>query len=245
MHATTRDPFPLLVGGIAHDFNNLVGGVIGHAAMAQALLPPGHPAAEHLAAIQNAGRRAAALARQIVDHARHRRPTLKRQAVAPVIVEAMSLLLPRLLPGQALATEGLQQPLELACDAGQLHEVVLNLLLNAQQALPAGGGWIAVRLRADEAANEALIEVEDNGCGIDAEARRRLFEPFFTTRRDGSGLGLPVVRAIVQAHGGQVAVRSEPGAGSCFTVHLPLAASAGGDQDLPTSVTGANGRHHI
>jgi two-component system sensor histidine kinase AtoS len=106
-------------------------------------------------------------------------------------------------------------------DQAQLEQVLLNLLLNAQHAVRPGGR-IAVRLAYDRAGGEVRIEVEDNGCGIPEEIRKKIFQPFFTTRTDGTGLGLATCLKNVQYHGGSIDLQSEPGKGTKFVVTLPL-----------------------
>jgi two-component system sensor histidine kinase FlrB len=98
-----------------------------------------------------------------------------------------------------------------------------NLLDNARQAC-AGGGW--VQLEGEYTAGAVVVRVIDSGAGIAREVQERLFEPFFTTRAEGTGLGLAIVRSVVEAHGGEVEVRSAPGQGAAFTVRLPAAAAA-------------------
>ena len=109
----------------------------------------------------------------------------------------------------------------LSVDANQIKSVLWNLLGNARDATDAGGR-IAVRLKGQ--IGQALLEIEDSGQGISAEDLPRIFDPFFTTKTGGTGLGLAIVHKVVEAHGGRIAVRSEPGRGSMFSVTLPLAA---------------------
>ena len=106
-------------------------------------------------------------------------------------------------------------------DARLVRQAVLNVAVNAVQAMPRGGR-LTVRTRCDGGA--AVLEVEDTGAGIPAEVRDRIFEPFFTTKASGTGLGLAVVKRIVEGHGGAVAVASRPGAGTVFALRFPLAA---------------------
>ena len=105
-------------------------------------------------------------------------------------------------------------------DPEQVHQVVLNLLLNAAQAMP-GGGVIHLEVLNEAGAAETQIRIRDEGPGIDAEIRKKLFTPFFTTKEDGTGLGLVTSKKIVEAHGGRITLESNPGKGSCFTIALP------------------------
>jgi len=104
-----------------------------------------------------------------------------------------------------------------------LSGALVNLLENALQACGSGH---AVALEVEARGGEAIVRVRDDGCGIAPELQERLFEPFFTTRQEGTGLGLAIVRSVVEAHGGAVRVESVPGAGSTFTVRLPLLAES-------------------
>ena len=121
-------------------------------------------------------------------------------------------------------------------DSAALHQAVLNLLLNALEAAPPRRGVVRMATMVDDAAQEALIAISDNGEGIEPAQHATIFEPFASTRgQRGTGLGLAVTRRIVAAHGGRVTVDSSPGQGACFTIHLPLTAPAGdpGDTDIP------------
>jgi signal transduction histidine kinase len=106
-------------------------------------------------------------------------------------------------------------------DRSLIRQVLMNLVRNSQQAMPQGG---TIELQTRGCEGGVCLEVIDTGCGMDAAARQRLFHVFFSTRPGGSGLGLPTVRKIVEAHGGTIACESEPGRGSRFTVSLPAAA---------------------
>jgi signal transduction histidine kinase len=125
--------------------------------------------------------------------------------------------------GPALELDLAPEPLPVRLDPGRLVQVLLNLVVNARQAAP--HGRVAVRTRATtrRGTGFAVLEVEDDGCGITPELVERIFDPFFTTRPDGSGVGLATVRRIVRGHGGRIEVRSDPGLGTTFRIELPLA----------------------
>jgi signal transduction histidine kinase len=114
-------------------------------------------------------------------------------------------------------------------DRESFHGALLNLVLNAQQAMPDGGQLV---VRTSAAGDQVALDLIDTGCGMDENARQHLFEAFYSTKRGGSGLGLPTARKIVEAHGGQISLQSEPGRGTQFTIKLPtlarLAVAAGG-----------------
>ncbi|MDW8129855.1 MAG: PAS domain S-box protein [Bryobacterales bacterium] len=224
-----------LAGGVAHDFNNLLTVIVGYTQMLMEELPEGDP--RHTAAheILNAAQRAAALARQLLAFGR-------RQVLQPrvirinALVEEMSKLLRRVIG------EHIEMRLELGPDAGnvradptQLEQVLLNLALNARDAMPEGGSLTIRTARVELEARQVegmdvalsgpfvLLAVEDTGHGMDEATRRRIFEPFFSTKplAEGAGLGLAVVYGTVRQHGGAIEVESRPGRGTVFRVYLP------------------------
>ena len=227
LQAQKLEALGTLAGGIAHDFNNMVAGILGHAELALQDLPPGHPATASLAQIQRTGRRARALVQQILSFSHGGTPPSGVIDLRTVVEETTALLQAQRPAGTRLEVGTGAQALPVVGDATQLHQVLLNLCLNAWQALPQGRG--RVRIGADGDAAEVWLQVEDDGAGMDEATRARIFDPFFTTKPagQGSGLGLAVVHGIVQAHQGRIVVRSEPGAGACFTLHFPRAAGAG------------------
>jgi signal transduction histidine kinase/CheY-like chemotaxis protein len=232
-----------LAGGVAHDFNNALAVIMSWASMLQR---PGRSEAQRaqgLEAISQSAARAAELTRQLLSLGRRDvrapRPT-DVQALIDETVQALSRLLPADITVRV--RHGCD---ELALvDAAQLQQVLLNLALNARDAMPHGGLLeLATRLRAaGEIADlppvpNIEICVRDSGIGMDAATRARLFEPFFTTKSDGggTGLGLATAHAVVTQSGGKIAVETAPGQGSAFYVYLPLAqdASAGSSPRFP------------
>ncbi|MCP5284145.1 MAG: PAS domain S-box protein [Burkholderiaceae bacterium] len=213
-----------LAGGIAHDFNNLVAGILGNASLARHELPPGHPALASLGQIERAGQRARSMVRRILDQSRRTPARLADLDLRAVVEEPLELLRSTLPPGVRLESGFADPMLIVHGDATQLQQVVMNLCVNAVQALPSTGGLVTVRLTADD--DVARLEVNDDGCGMDADTLAHAFAPLFTTKREGTGLGLAVVKGIVEGHGGQVVVSSEPGRGTTVRVSLPRATSA-------------------
>jgi two-component system cell cycle sensor histidine kinase/response regulator CckA len=223
-----------LAGGIAHDFNNLLTAIGGSAEAALSRAPMGDAAPE-LRQVQESAARGAALVRQLLAFAR-------QQTLRPRVVELngsvaqMGELLHRLLGRRVRLSLSLEEPgRRVRIDPTQLDQVVMNLALNARDAMPEGGELRistghAIVLRPELIGQEtllpgryALLEVADSGRGIPAEALPRIFEPFFTTRRDqgGTGLGLSTVHGIVRQSGGFIAVESRPGQGTTFRIWLP------------------------
>ena len=226
-----------LASGVAHDFNNLLTVISGFTDVARGGLPPGDPADPLLAEVLAAGARAADLTRQLLAFSR-------RQVLQPKVVELNALvggvqrMLARVI-GEDVTLAAALSPAAGAVrvDPGQFEQVLLNLAVNARDAMPTGGRLTietgAAELDAEYAAGRAevrpgryaLVAVSDTGCGMAAEVQARIFEPFFTTKPagKGTGLGLATVFGIVKQSGGHVAVYSEVGRGTTFKVYLPPA----------------------
>lgn len=218
----------VFAGGIAHDFNNILTGILGNLSFARMQLAPSNSIARRLEECEKASVRASELTQQLLTFARGGDPIKKLIAPAPLIREAASFV----LRGSNVRSI-IDLPEELWCveaDGGQLCQALHNLLINAMQAM-AEGGEVTVR-----GGNEQLevdnphrlppgayvkITVEDHGCGIFQENFVRIFDPYFTTKAQGSGLGLASVYSIVKRHGGTVEVSSVIGVGSSFDIHLP------------------------
>jgi signal transduction histidine kinase len=156
----------------------------------------------------------------LLECARPRPPSFQPQVVQVILQRVLDLLAAQAWKKRIrLRTEFQSDAPVLFCDEEQLMQVFLNLVLNALQILPQGGE-IAIRTRAGP--DMFIVEVADNGPGIPSENRPRVFDPFFTTREDGIGLGLTVVQQIVQAHGGVISLHNDVLGGACFRVRLPL-----------------------
>ncbi len=225
-----------LAGGIAHDFNNLLMVTMGNAERLARQLAPGSVEADEARAILDGSKRAAALTRQLLAFAR-KQPIEPRVIDAAAVVGGMEVMLKHLLQGRAqLQLSRPERAAVVLMDPVQLEQVLLNLAVNARDAMPKGG-VLTIEIREDEAAAHAaggetpaeieppgvLIAVSDTGTGMDEEVQARLFEPFFSTKPkgEGTGLGLASCYGIVTQAGGRLSVRSELGLGSTFNVHLP------------------------
>ena len=227
----------VLAGGIAHDFNNLLVGILGNAELALMEVEEDSPARETLQDIRLAGTRAADLARQMLAYAGKGRIEVNRIDFGKLVSETSQLLRSTINKGIDVSME-VQPGLSMVeVDATQLRQVVMNLVVNASDAIGNQPGQILVRVHEEELSSTALsgayaapdlapgryvcLAVTDSGCGMDTATQNRIFDPFFTTKVTGHGLGLAAVLGIIRSHNGAIRVQSEPGKGTTFTVLLP------------------------
>ena len=225
-----------LSGGIAHDFNNLLFPIIGLSQMLLTDLPPGSPEHEKARHIMNAGERCRDLVKQILAFSRQTEHQMVPVRVQQVVKEVLKLCRAS-IPAEIEITRNLEPDCgPVLADPAQVHQVAMNLIINAYHACEAVDGTIHIDVRQVDMAPEelkgkslepgphVLMTVEDTGCGIGTEALDRIFEPYFTTKDagKGTGLGLATVYGIVKEHQGDIMVDSEPGRGAVFTVYLPL-----------------------
>ena len=213
-----------LAGGVAHDFNNIVTAILGHAEMARDVLPGDSLAQDDLSQIIRASGRATELTAQLLTFSR-RQVAQPRLTDLNTLVDETRRLFERLIGADVqLRIVRSDAPVIVHADPGQLEQVLMNLVVNARDAMPSGG-TLTVRVGLHD--SRALVEVRDTGIGMSPDIQARIFEPFFTTkeRGKGTGLGLAMCYGIVHQAGGTIDVVSGPGEGSTFRVLLPLAAS--------------------
>ncbi|MCX5723634.1 MAG: PAS domain S-box protein [Nitrospirae bacterium] len=237
-----------LASGVAHDFNNILSAILGNAEMACAKMASDHVSRKNLMRILEASGQGSRLVEQILTFARQGACRRTVIALAPVVQEVIGLLQATLPAGIELTlSSDAATPLVLA-DAMQIHQVVMNLCRNAQQALGDQAGSILVslapvtltqRLRTFDGTlppgRYARLSVRDTGCGMDSDTMTRMFDPFFTTKLQGqgTGLGLSVVQGIVQAYGGAIVVESHPGQGATLALYFPAAEAPTVTASLP------------
>ena len=247
-----------LAGGIAHDFNNLLTAILGNAAFVLESTPPDDPRHEDVREIERAATRAAELTHQLLAFSRKQvlQPTsLDLNAALAQIMRMLTRLVGEHIEVTVLPEPGLGL---VQADAAQLEQVIVNLVVNARDAMPEGGRLTIetqnVTLEAGSTSQHigappgpyVLIAFTDSGIGMDPATQKRIFEPFFTTkeRGKGTGLGLATVYGIVKQSGGSVSVYSEPNRGSTFKVYLPRVAEPvsktrdGAGRPVSTSGTG-------
>jgi PAS domain S-box-containing protein len=238
----------MLAGGIAHDFNNLLTAILGNADIALATLAGDSEVRPLLGQIQTAAVHAAELTRQMLAYAGRGRFATRRVDVSATVREMSQLLAASVPKGVELAFDLADALPVVEADPAQVRQVIMNLVLNAAEASVGGTGRVAVRTAADGKAaagsdivlgafaagrESVMIEVADNGGGMDRETLKRIFDPFFTTKFTGRGLGLAAVQGIVLRHGGALSVSSLPGTGSVFRVFLPAAGPPGSAAAAP------------
>ncbi len=238
-HTQKLESLGVLAGGVAHDFNNLLVAILGQISLAQARLSPEHPAYKATAKATRAAERAADLTRQLLAYSGHGHFEIQPLNLNRLIEENLHFF-------EVSVPKNVQLRAELApdlplveADAGQMQQVIMNLILNGADALGNKPGAVTVTTAVQtlqettfkgwQFTGEALapgtyvvLEVHDNGRGMDKETVQRIFDPFFTTKHTGRGLGLAVVLGIVRGHRGGIRVYSEPGKGTIFRVLLPV-----------------------
>jgi PAS domain S-box-containing protein len=230
-HSQRLEALGTLAGGIAHDINNAMVPILALTQMMLENAPNGSAEREDLEAVAFGARRVKDLVNRVLSFSR-------KQEIQKAVIEPATLLRPTLqmlragLPPNIALIEKFDRVPTLLADAGQLQQVVVNLVTNAAQAIGQDEGRITVGLATewqpdrpgDDAREFLRLTVADTGPGMDSETVERIFEPFFTTKAvgEGSGLGLSIVHGVVSGHAGRIEVQSTPGCGSVFTILLPV-----------------------
>ncbi len=238
--AQKRESLGVLAGGVAHDFNNLLVAMLGQTSLALAKMPPDSPGWPHVEKAVMAAQRAADLTRQMLAYSGRGHFEFRPLDLNALVQDNLPLL-EATIPKHVRLCSALTAPLpDIEADAGQMQQVVMNLILNAAEAIGEQPGTVTVATKSwtvTEAASHfwrytgdplrvgpyVLLEVEDDGSGMDAQTLARIFDPFFTTKFTGRGLGLAAVLGIVRGHQGGLRVTSTPGKGTVFQLLFPLA----------------------
>jgi len=245
-HAQKMEAVGRLAGGVAHDFNNLLQVVHGFTSLAREGVEPVGNAHKFLGFVLEAAERAALLVRQLLAFGRRQVLDMAVVDVSEIIEELMPMLRP--VVGEHIAIEcRYEVPLgHVEADRNQVEQILINLCINARDAMPEGGSLVIStnnvevdQARASELGlpgpgSHVLLEVVDSGCGMTAETMARVFEPFFTTKGqgEGSGLGLATVHGLVTQHGGAIHIHSEVGSGTRVSIHLPVTSKTASERAL-------------
>jgi PAS domain S-box-containing protein len=247
--AETLEQLGLLAGGIAHDFNNLLTAIIGNISLASLLLPPDDEMAARLVDAKNASMRARDLAQQLLTFARGGAPIKKTTSIGKLIQDTVSFSLRGSHNRSDFSFGADLWPAEI--DPGQISQVIANLVVNADQAMPNGGTLHAncENFRYHSTTTPVIpdllpgdyirISIRDEGVGIPEQYLKRIFDPYFTTKPKGNGLGLATTYSIVKNHNGLMTVESEVHVGSTFNVYLPAALNQEMPVEQPSTFTQA------
>ncbi|MCG2822479.1 MAG: response regulator [Desulfobulbaceae bacterium] len=242
IQAQKMEAIGTLAGGIAHDFNNILAAVVGYTELAMLDLQQDLPVYAKLEEVTRAGKRARDLVAQILTFSRHSEAKREPLELRSIVKEAMKLLRASLPSTVEMKQEISDQPCWALADPVQIHQVLMNLCINASQAMRGRGGLLVITLAPEEidesraALNPDLrpgvyvhLGVRDTGQGMGQEVVGRIFEPFFTTKQsgEGTGMGLAVVHGIVKSHHGAIEVASQPGQGTVFDLYFPCITETG------------------
>jgi PAS domain S-box-containing protein len=249
MEAQKLESLEVLAGGVAHDFNNLLAAIMGHAELTKRRLPPDSKAIKNLYQIEQAAERAADLAKQMLAYSGKGKIFVETVDLNQLLEEILPMLrvsVPQnidvqLNPGRFTAGVDV--------DATQIRQIIMNLILNASEAIGDASGTISITTDCIQCSADFLkhvwlnknlsaglyvsLEVNDDGCGMNEETLSKLFDPFFTTKFTGRGLGLSAVLGILRGHKGAFKVESEEGQGTLFKVLLPASKKVIAVANLP------------
>jgi len=235
IHAQKIDSIGNLAGGIAHDFNNILAAVLGSASIMRRRLTDKSPLYKYVEIIESSSRRGSSLTRQLLTFARKTETIVRSVDINSLIEETLHLFQRSVTKEIEVVTHLASEAVTVNGDDGQIQQALLNIFLNARDAMP-NGGTLAIDTSVTVADAHTtsqfssikpgpfvVIRIRDTGHGIERTIQNRVFEPFFTTKDSGTGLGLSVVYGVVQSHGGFINLESEVGRGTTFSVYLPRA----------------------
>ncbi len=250
LQAQKMESIGTLAGGIAHDFNNILGGILGYASFMKSKVEADHPFFKYLDTIERSSMRAAELTAQLLGFARRGKYETRPLNLNEVVKETLAIIERTISKSIAIEARVSQSLPTIEADAGQLQQVLMNLFVNAADAMPAGGRLI-VETDAETLSEEyarlhmgakpgsyVRLSVTDTGIGMDKETQQRIFEPFFTTKKDGkgTGLGLAMVYGVIKNHEGYISLYSELGHGTTFKIYIPVSGKAEDEKSLEVPV---------
>jgi PAS domain S-box-containing protein len=236
------DSLRVLTGGIAHDFNNLLGSILVETDLAEAEMADGISPLAAIRRVRAVATRAAEIVRELMIYSGQDKATLETVNLSLLVKEMLELLKVSISKNAQLRIDLAKKPPVVLGNTSQLRQVVMNLILNASDALGNAEGWVQIstskRTVFEEtppigaiglpAGDYVELKISDSGCGMTEDVRTRIFEPFFTTKSGGHGLGLALMQGIVRSHGGTISVASTPGKGTTFEVLLPSVVDVAG-----------------
>jgi PAS domain S-box-containing protein len=240
-HTQRLESLGVLAGGIAHDFNNLLTAILGNAAIAKARTDDLSPISPMLTNIENSSERAAELCKQMLAYSGKGKFIVKHISLTEMVEEMLVLLEVSIQKNIVMRLDLTQQLPYIEADASQMQQIIMNLVINASEAIDKNSGTITVYTGVVNISDEYIqttyihdniqagryvtLEVSDTGCGMSKDTQKRLFDPFFTTKFTGRGLGMSAILGIVRGHKGAIKVYSEEGKGSSFKILFPCATS--------------------
>lgn len=239
LHKQKLESLGVLAGGVAHDFNNILMAILGNACLIRNELPVESKVLHDVQEIETAARRAADLCKQMLAYSGKGKFVISAIDLSELVGEMTSMLEVSISKKVHLEKHFATEIFPIWADPTQIRQVVMNLITNASEAIGDDEGTIIITTRVQECTEAYLretfpqdvleagpyvcLEVKDNGCGMDEKTQSRIFDPFYTTKFTGRGLGLAALLGIVRGHSGAIQVLSKPGEGSCFTVVFPAA----------------------
>jgi PAS domain S-box-containing protein len=253
LQAQKLESLGILGGGIAHDFNNLLVGILGQADIAHDQLPENSPARKNIEEVISAAQRAADLANQILAYSGKGRFIVETFNISK-LVEEMSNLLQVSISKKAKLILNLNKDIPpTKCDVTQIRQVIMNLIVNASDALEDNPGEISIKTGTIVNPSESIensylgeslpdgeyvyVTISDSGIGMDEKTCQRIFDPFFSTKVTGRGLGLAAVMGIIRSHNGSITLKSTPDEGTAFTFFLPVAEPSSSQKKKTTKTT--------
>ncbi len=241
----------VLAGGIAHDFNNILTIILGHCYIVDEEIDSGIDHKQHFKQIERAAGRAADLCRQMLSYAGKNALVQSRINLWMMLDENVKMLQSAIKKNVAIECDFKFNVPEISGDSAQIQQVIMNLIINAAEAIGNNNGTIKISLEKHfvrsghehrdffgtimPSATYACLTVSDNGCGMDAETQKRIFEPFYTTKLAGRGLGMSAVLGIIKSHNGSLQLSSTLGGGTTFKVYLPVCAGTDVNDFTPTT----------
>ncbi|HWK48085.1 MAG TPA: ATP-binding protein [Stellaceae bacterium] len=237
-HAQKIEALGQLAGGVAHDLNNALVPILALTELVLQDLPAGNHDRGPLELVLAGAKRARELVRQILAFSRSEQAARHEFDLADIAGEAL-LMLRATVPSTIALADSIEPALPMVGDPGQLHQVLVNLVMNAAQAIGDGQGTVTVQALRESDGSHIRVSVADTGCGMDEATRARVFEPFFTTKEvgKGTGLGLSIVHGIITNHGGTIDVESSPGHGTRFDILLPTSPVSNPSEHAPAELS--------